>query len=1327
MSDKVVLTKIATFANDETKTSDSSMIFQYLDKDWLLLDDYKDEALKVLQFIKDVERTKLKEFSLVPKEDDNDKKLYLIINFNYNYSLTKNDYYDSLLELIFNKFRHFSLTSTVEDNKVVKTYVTTQLFEALQLQHKKHIQDLVKIQDRIKALPKKFLPTLCEYQKKSVLWLLKREIDQESFPAYFEKLTAKDNETVVYKHLFSRFIQQQSPEELVLPPGGILADEMGLGKTVEMLALILLNSCLEVNLNTHLQIFFSTVMAKRQLVKCTVFCICSSNNSKKKLIQCQKCNLWQHKTCVASYDDEVDDVEINTPYLCPSCWQLVVQEYGLLKTKATFIVSPNTIKMQWYSEIRRHIQPSLRVFIYEGVLSGKWISPRQLAEYDVVLTDYNILRRDIYFTKDNINERSMRNKPRSMRVNTPILMLDWWRVLLDEAQMVESNASKVAALVRMIPAIKRWAVTGTPIQKSLNDLQPLLQFIGFEAVSEPHYWQQIVNDFVNHQQQKNNRNIEDDYDDGDNATVKTSCPFMITVLQKCMWRTCKSKISNELKIPPQLEQVHYIQFDNLEKLFYNEQHMECRMKFLENVHKYSKRMTTISPQVMNIILQPFLKIRQSCTIPVVVATSTANNNNFNSQQQKQFLQPKELHDYLKSTNEISCKSELRAMASSHNGLAALYFLQKNFDEAIKHYEAVLKLASDYSDMNIAVDSLLQIHALHNIMQIKIIQSDRSIQNLEIYENQYHKLEWKYLSTYASNLSTVKNAYETAVEKLRNEITNEFIIDMADGLQNISANDETLLLQKIHEECMPRFGQTNEKLAEIQSKRTLLYVTQLWFNKLKDVLNSLQNDMKKLRYFTENVRSRNQVTPAIWRDIMQLVNSVYDCHLSEIREVNKSKKELQNQKKSTEKKKLCKMCCIRDTINTFECLLFDKIIDKNSNFTEGLENPSFEMYLCKLTFHFIKNRHRDFTVCMEKNWLYLENLQIVCKRLIKFWIEMEYTIKAYDELNMCKMRITLTDDVEDKSIFKIMENEIAARMVEQKNELMDAQRQFTIKLARLRYIKHLEDDDDPGPCPICRLTEDDRYAVLECGHHICFPCLKSIRTYVKGSHFKCSICRNIQQNQKLYYVSRAKIKTAECEKIKGHYSSKITYIVRLILKLQKEAQLSKTDDTATDLEMDSQETQVKILIFSQWEPIIQAIALALKENDIKYRAQCTPKTIEEFKNPNLGITCLLMPFIRGSKGLNLVEATHVFLVEPILNPGEELQAIGRVHRFGQQRQTTVHRFIVKESIEENIYNFIISSSKNTNDDTGLQRRWEFDNISLKDFENLFSLQQNNECD
>lgn len=39
--------------------------------------------------------------------------------------------------------------------------------------------------------------------------------------------------------------------------------------------------------------------------------------------------------------------------------------------------------------------------------------------------------------------------------------------------------------------------------------------------------------------------------------------------------------------------------------------------------------------------------------------------------------------------------------------------------------------------------------------------------------------------------------------------------------------------------------------------------------------------------------------------------------------------------------------------------------------------------------------------------------------------------------------------------------------------------------------------------------------------------------------------------------------------------------------------------------------------------------------------------------------LLMLVKRGGKGLNLVEATHVFMVEPLLNPALDAQAIGTV--------------------------------------------------------------------
>ena len=51
---------------------------------------------------------------------------------------------------------------------------------------------------------------------------------------------------------------------------------------------------------------------------------------------------------------------------------------------------------------------------------------------------------------------------------------------------------------------------------------------------------------------------------------------------------------------------------------------------------------------------------------------------------------------------------------------------------------------------------------------------------------------------------------------------------------------------------------------------------------------------------------------------------------------------------------------------------------------------------------------------------------------------------------------------------------------------------------------------------------------------------------------------------------------------------------------------------------------------------------------------------------------------------MVNATHIFLCEPLINTAIELQAIARAHRIGQQRPTTVWMYLVSGTVEESIY-------------------------------------------
>ena len=74
-------------------------------------------------------------------------------------------------------------------------------------------------------------------------------------------------------------------------------------------------------------------------------------------------------------------------YFCPHCWTLK----DPVESGATLIVSPSAISYQWIEEIQKHIKDkNVRMLFYKGTKASGYIQPRALANYDIVVTTYQV-------------------------------------------------------------------------------------------------------------------------------------------------------------------------------------------------------------------------------------------------------------------------------------------------------------------------------------------------------------------------------------------------------------------------------------------------------------------------------------------------------------------------------------------------------------------------------------------------------------------------------------------------------------------------------------------------------------------------------------------------------------------------------------------------------------------------------------------------------------------------------------------------------------------------------------------------------------------------
>ncbi|KAL0951419.1 hypothetical protein HGRIS_008111 [Hohenbuehelia grisea] len=117
---------------------------------------------------------------------------------------------------------------------------------------------------------------------------------------------------------------------------------------------------------------------------------------------------------------------------------------------------------------------------------------------------------------------------------------------------------------------------------------------------------------------------------------------------------------------------------------------------------------------------------------------------------------------------------------------------------------------------------------------------------------------------------------------------------------------------------------------------------------------------------------------------------------------------------------------------------------------------------------------------------------------------------------------------------------------------------------------------------------------------------------------------------------------------------------------------------------------RVLLFSQFVIALNIIEDFLYGEGIKFlrldgstKGRDRQKGMDEFNRPGSDVFIYLLSTRAGGVGINLFSADTVIIFDPDFNPHQDLQAIARAHRFGQQKTVLVFKLMVKDSAEERI--------------------------------------------
>ncbi|KAI8141209.1 SNF2 family N-terminal domain-containing protein [Fennellomyces sp. T-0311] len=953
---------------------------------------------------------------------------------------------------------------------------------------------------------------------------------------------------------------------------------------------------------------------------------------------------------------------------------------GLAASGATLIITPSAIIRQWEAEFERHA-PALRVKTYRGIKATRDNEPithAELAQYDVVLTDYTVLQEEIYHARV-VPDRPRRHAAKYPIKRSPLVEILWLRVMLDEAQMVESSMALVAEMARLIPRWYSWGVTGTPMKSSFDDLFGLLLFLGFTpSIRRYNIYKQLY---------------------AQNAPSWTKglfWDFSRTIIR----RNIKAALASQIHIPPQHRNIVKITFSAIEQHYYQSLWEQCsrstNLPQLDAINWSPTDDLETSPAEIQRTLAKLrtwlLSLRQACVHPTI---GSANKKRVIHQAVRTLAEVldallRQAKDDIDNTsaNLINCRLKRAGMAE----------VEKQWQDALDIYlSAVPKIL----DM---IDSVNQ-----RIQDTKAQQSEeetddddrrkKSTEPLQEYITNLHNRHHKWISYLHRSFFFIAGMYhELGQEKEEAEYydkaaaTRRQILSRAEERVTASKREVPRTALVMHGEIGPseenetlvlsfdRLDRINVLCATLDSQ--LSHINK-WRAALSGLLCSSLVDhneehqdvtgdeyeaslitQEKLDLYQDAyqamLRDRNFWVNGVWATGFQQSDLFKDlARSSESEEINALQVEL-----SQIRQKHMPEAQTRTNLRTLIAELREIL---GHPLTNSIEKQ------------IIRKEHDRLNMAASKQRELQDRLEIEYRRFTQLYNHRIEYYRALQELSDHVMPWQSRNPAFEARQLSRDEASFEKALKEQS--------------ARCRYLENLlkEKNEKERKCLICQ-SGFSKGLMTYCGHMFCHECA----TIWLRLHHRCPQCNTPVKLQECYAIAWDKSidnqapESSESPNDQDVIDADQEISTKLMEQIDRceivEGLGAKLDSIIRHIKYIIATSNGKSVVFSQWKDVLNLIADGLTKNGINFvRVDKTVRDdrIKQFReDPDIHV--ILLHARSQSSGLTLICAQTVFIVEPVLNEALERQAISRVHRIGQTKETNVYWYIVQETIEERIH-------------------------------------------